>query len=475
MMSDDMDLVGDYAARRSEQAFETLVTRHIGLVHSAALRQARDPNLAEEITQTVFIILARKAGSLSPKTILPGWLYRTTRYVAAAALKMQRRREQREREAQRQAMIQESQTHSLWEQLSPLLDEAMAQLRDKDRDAIVLRYFQNKSLREVGVALGVDEYAAQKRVSRALERLRATFAKHGAASTVAAMAGAISANSVQAAPAAVAKSVGVMALAKGAAATGSTLTLITGAWKVMAWTKAKTSLAGAVLIAGVAVPLLVQHQAQARLRDGDEALRQRAGQLSRLIAENERLAVLAANASLSTQQLNDLQKLRAEIGPLRQQANEVAQLQQENRRLRAKTGQDQPKTPMQIKEEAVAKLSFGKSWVIGFYQYAEQHKGQFPTNYEEAAAYVPDKVKNQTGMTTDQFEIVFQGSPSSVAKPQDTILLREKEAWIAEWTSRSWAKIYVFADGHSEVHHESSNDFSDYEKAHIVSPPAAGQ
>src|SRR5580698_7679171 len=103
MMDDDMVLVREYATRSSEPAFATLVERHVGLVHSAALRQVRDPHLAGEITQTVFLILARKAGSLSPKTILPGWLCRTTRYVSAAALKIQRRRERREEESCMQA------------------------------------------------------------------------------------------------------------------------------------------------------------------------------------------------------------------------------------------------------------------------------------------------------------------------------------------------------------------------------------
>src|SRR5712692_10940361 len=116
MMNDDMELVREYAAYQSEQAFETLLSRNVGLVHSAALRQVCDPNLAEEITQSVFIILARKAGSLHPKTVLPGWLYRTTRYVSAAAVKIQRRRERREQEANMQAAIQEAQIDSAWEQ-----------------------------------------------------------------------------------------------------------------------------------------------------------------------------------------------------------------------------------------------------------------------------------------------------------------------------------------------------------------------
>jgi hypothetical protein len=124
----------------------------------------------------------------------------------------------------------------------------MANLRDKDRDAIVLRYFQNRSLRDVGAVLGVDEYAAQKRVARALEKLHAFFTKRGVRSTAGIIAGAISANSVQTAPALLAKSVTAVAFAKGATASVSTLTLIKGALKIMAWTKMKTAI---VVTAGV--------------------------------------------------------------------------------------------------------------------------------------------------------------------------------------------------------------------------------
>ena len=98
-MNDDMALLQEFAVSHSEQAFETLVSRYVPLVHSSALRQVRDSHQAEDITQTVFIILARKAGTLSPKTILAGWLYRTTHFACAAALKIQLRRECREREA----------------------------------------------------------------------------------------------------------------------------------------------------------------------------------------------------------------------------------------------------------------------------------------------------------------------------------------------------------------------------------------
>jgi RNA polymerase sigma factor (sigma-70 family) len=250
MINDDMALVREYAAQRSERAFETLVSRYVNLVHSASLRQTRDPQWAAEITQTVFMILSRKAGKLGPNTILPGWLYRTTRYVSSAALKMQRRRERREREAHMLSALGEAQAEASWDEVSPLLDQAMAQLRDRDRDALVLRYFQNKSLREVGMALGQSEAAAQKRVERALERLRSFFARHGVVSTTALLAGTVSANSIQAAPPALVKTITAAAVGKGALAGGSTLALLKGAMQLMTWTKVNTALAlgGTVLL-----------------------------------------------------------------------------------------------------------------------------------------------------------------------------------------------------------------------------------
>jgi RNA polymerase sigma factor (sigma-70 family) len=246
MMTDDMALVREYARGNSEEAFATLVSRRVNLVDSVALRQVRDPHLAEEITQAVFIILARKAGSLGPKTVLSGWLCRTARYVAADALKSQRRRERCEQEAYMQSVLNETESNA-WMQIAPLLDTAMAQLGEKDHNAVVLRFFEGRNFKDVSTALGMSEDSAKMRVNRALEKLRKFFTKRGVTLSVAAIAGAVSANSVHAAPVGLAITVTATA-AKGSVAAASILTLVKGALKLMAWTKAKSAIVAGVVV-----------------------------------------------------------------------------------------------------------------------------------------------------------------------------------------------------------------------------------
>jgi RNA polymerase sigma factor (sigma-70 family) len=261
----DARFLEQFARNGSEDAFAALVQRHIALVHSVALRRTANAQHAQDITQAVFVVLARKAGALGGKTVLPGWLYHTVRLTAANLQRAETRRVRPEQEAFMQSKLEESTPDALWRELSPQLDEAMAGLGTGERDALVLRYFQNKSMAEVRKFLGLEENTAQKRVSRALEKLRKFFMKRGVSSTTAIIAGAISANSVQAVPVTLAKSVTAVALAKGAAASTSTLTLIKGALKIMAWTKAKTAIViGAGVLFAVGTTVLVERHIAAQ-------------------------------------------------------------------------------------------------------------------------------------------------------------------------------------------------------------------
>ena len=236
------------------------------------MRQVRSPQLAEDIAQSVFADLARVAATpssplrgrdaSSPQTLTP-WLYAVTRRTAIDTIRKESRRQLREQIALE--MNNMNATANDWTQIEPLLDDAMAALDETDRSAVLLRYFENKSLREVGEALGVSEDAAQKRVSRAVERLREFFSKQKITIGAGGLAVLISANAVQSAPVGLAKVVAAVAIAKGAAASGSTFTLVKGVLKILAWTKANTA-----IVVGVAV-LLAAGTATVTVKEIEEA------------------------------------------------------------------------------------------------------------------------------------------------------------------------------------------------------------
>jgi RNA polymerase sigma factor (sigma-70 family) len=247
---DDHELLAEFARNESEAAFAALIARYVNLVYSAALRFTGNPHHAEEITQAVFIVLARKAGSLRRGTVLSGWLYQTARLTAANFVKGEIRRQRREQEAYMQSTLNEPDA-AAWEQIAPLLDEAMGRLGETDRNAVVLRFFENKTSQEVAAKLKLNEAAAHKRVNRAVEKLRKFFTKRGVTLTATLIVGAVSANSVQAAPIGLALTISATA-AKGAAIAATVTTLVKGTLKLMTYAKLKlaTGITAGILLAG---------------------------------------------------------------------------------------------------------------------------------------------------------------------------------------------------------------------------------
>ncbi|MDQ8199653.1 sigma-70 family RNA polymerase sigma factor [Pelagicoccus enzymogenes] len=210
-MKTDRELLHDFCRRRSQPAFRELVERHLDWVYSVALRQVgQDRHLAEDVCQEVFASVSRKAEQLGELDALNGWLFRATRFAASDVVRAERRRKNREWEAAKMDLAEKAGGSELdWQETGALLDEAIGELRDEDRDALCLRFFEERSFAEVGARLGVQENAARMRVNRALDKLQLVLQQRGVKSTAAALGGVCAGHSLVSAPASLLASVSV--------------------------------------------------------------------------------------------------------------------------------------------------------------------------------------------------------------------------------------------------------------------------
>ena len=317
----DAELLRDYAERGDESAFREIVHRHANLVYAAACRQVNSPDLAHDVAQEIFTDLARKAPSLV-KTLttgasLLGWLYRSTRFASLNHLRDDRRRQSRERQAMQDF---DSSTESTieWDRVCPVLDEAMADLDDEDRDALLLRYFKNHNFRTIGAEIGVSDDAAQKRVSRALERLRAEFNRRGVKTSAVALSSVLSVNAASVAPIGLATSLSTAALA------GTTLATVTQA---IAMTTLQKAILGTTLAVAVGTGLYEAREAS-NLRNQVQTLRQQqvplAGQLQQVQRERDGASRQLTASRDENERLNrnaiELLRLRGEVARLRSDA-----------------------------------------------------------------------------------------------------------------------------------------------------------
>jgi RNA polymerase sigma factor (sigma-70 family) len=318
----DVQLLRDYAEDGHEAAFRELVTRHADFVFSAALRQVNSPDLAGDIAQGVFTDLAHKARTLAEQMpgSLAGWLHRSTRYAALNHLRDTRRRLANERQAMEQLLIN-SESAPDWERIRPVLDEALDSLGDEDREALLLRYFKNQDFRAVGLALGVSDDTAQKRVSRAVERLREFFSKRNVTIGASGLVVLISANAIQAAPVGLAATISAAAILAGTAVHTST---IIAATKTIAMTTLQKTFIAATLTAAIGTGIFEAHQAS-QLRDQVQTLQK---QQAPLTEQNQQLQRERDDATNRVAGLNDelakanrnnseLLKLRSEITMLK--------------------------------------------------------------------------------------------------------------------------------------------------------------
>ena len=320
----DAQLLRAYAERGCEPAFREIVTRHTDLVYSAALRCVNSSDLACDIAQSVFTDLSRKARPLADKLAenasLVGWLYRGTRFAALNQLREDHRRLAHERQAMEQ-LLSNSETAPDWDRIRPVLDEAMDNLSDEDRDALLLRYFKNHDFRNVGRALGVSDDAAQKRVSRAIERLREFFTKRGVTVGASGLVIVISANAVQAAPVGLAVTISSAVVLAGTAVQTST---VIAATKAIAMTTLQKTLITAT-VAVVAGAGIYEARQAATLRSQVQILQQQQAPLAEQILQlqrerndaTNRLATLADELAKAKSNNLELMKLRGQMTQLR--------------------------------------------------------------------------------------------------------------------------------------------------------------
>jgi RNA polymerase sigma factor (sigma-70 family) len=326
MIANDHDLLRQFTREHSQDAFTALVNRHLNLVYSSALRQVRSPQLAEEVCQAVFTNLACHAATLKPDTVLTAWLYQVARHTAIDVIRREARRQAREQIAFQMSDMND--TSADWTHIEPLLDEAMHSLDDADRTAILLRYFENKSLREVGEALGSSEDAAQKRVSRAVEQLRDFFGKRKLTVGASGLAALLTANAIQAAPAGLAGTVSTGAVVASTALSTTTTIALT---KTIVMTTIQKTVIAAVAAAAIATGVYQAHQVS-KLREQVRLLQHEreqqatlSNQLQELQRERDRakLTADAGEPEAVKKNPNEVLKLRGEVGRLRRENADI--------------------------------------------------------------------------------------------------------------------------------------------------------
>lgn len=464
----DPELLNALRSGASTEAFTETVRRHLPLVLSAARRRLTVPDAAEDVAQQVFTLLAQKASSLAPNVVLAGWLYHTTCHLASEHNRSEGRRRHREHNsmAMTDATHLPAEVEDHWRQLRPVLDDAMQQLSDPDRDAVLLRFFEGRSLDEVGRSLGVTADAAQKRVSRALDRLRETLVRSHPWVTPGTLSAAIAAGVIEATPtelqaAAIAQSaLSAAAVHAIAASTATSLSATTAGTSLITMASTQSIVTGA-LTAALLGMVAWQHFQLSAIRVERNQLIQSAEAASAAAA-----ASTTVPASPTPTVDPELLRLRGEVARLRGLSNEVTRLNRELTSLRAaRPAAAQPidMDKEELKRVGILKMNYLKNWANAAYQYADTHGGVLPKSFEDIASQLPQDAQFAE-LKPEQFEFTYHGRLDTLGEANRYFIAREKDGY---------ARTYVFADGHSEIHTTPDGNFEKWEAEHTP-PPGGG-
>jgi len=220
---------------------------------------------------------------------------------------------------------------------------------------------------------------------------------------------------------------------------------------------------GVVVAAGAAALIFLQYQTQQKLRAENESLRQ---QMAQLKSDNQNAPAALSNPA-SSEDFNELLRLRGEVSALRSQTNQIARLEQQNQRLKdSLTNAVQARQQFAARAEdehahMIRQINVSRQAVLAMIMFAGEHQDQFPTNFDQAATYF-----GNSGVATNlnNFEIVYHGSLSNVANPASAILVKSAQPLMV---NGKWTKIYGFVDGHSETHSDPNGNFDEWEQQRV--------
>jgi RNA polymerase sigma factor (sigma-70 family) len=429
---DDRALLEDYRTRRSQSAFTQLAERHVPLVYSTALRITGQPAMAEDIAQAVFISLARRAAFVRDPAALPGWLYQTTCHIAYNTLRAEKRRRGHETAAMQISDLFND-SRSAWEHLAPLLDEAMARLSAADQNIVVQRFFEGRSLREVGEKLGLSDDAAQKRVHRAVEKLREYFVKNGVVVPAAVLAPVLAEHAIHSAPAHLAPKISTAVYATSGAGGSVLFKLLI----LMSEIKIKTGLTAAALAVLLGT---LGWSAWVNFQGSRDASAKPFAPTPPPAFAGQTAAAFSPAASMSI------------VRPAVSSSSKNSQ-----NTFPALPGSASVIDKMADRTVLANHAAYGKNMAIAFIQYANKNNGELPRDISAVRDLLGDNADNFS------FKIIFHGSINQVKKPAQTVLLREEPFMLSQGLL---ARCYVYVDGHVESATSATGDFSAWENEH---------